>query len=127
MKQINQQLFDEYGSLEYHEELRNIKIKTAPMKQTINNILSDWTELHNDFQDNMIKDALAGQNPDEAMLNFCTGALTLMRKNVQNDEKFFNILDNSKQETQVFSNLQTIKEDANEVGALSQIKTVPEY
>ena len=97
------------------------------MKQTINNILNDWTELHNDFQDNIIKDALAGQNPDEAMLNFCTGALTLMRKNVQNDERFFNILDNSKSETQVFSNLQTIKEDANEVGELSQIKTVPEY
>ena len=60
MKQINQQLFEEFGNLEYHEQLRNIKQKTAPIKDAISSLLNDWTELHNEISDNLINDAMEG-------------------------------------------------------------------
>ena len=60
VKQINQQLFEEFGNLEYHEQLRNIKQKTAPIKDAISSLLNDWTELHNEISDNLINDAMEG-------------------------------------------------------------------
>ena len=85
--------------------------------------MGEWAAMHGEFSDDIVKNAAAGVTEDDAMIAFGTNALSILRKHVQNDAVFFNILENAKDEA-LKKKLDVIQEEENQIGENSEIQMI---